>query len=229
MCRQPFHGRFLDVRRDGRAVCHGCLVRQDIELRPRPARGTRDPLLAGGWRHTFARVALQPQLAFAQHWDGPVWPAVRNGILWTTLGMAATLGWTYVLQYDQLLEALAATQSADLPPHLLPWMPWLALPFGIALRTALGIGLLHIGLRLAGAPPDSLPSHARAFSLASITMLLRVIPVLGPVLATLSGMMALLVWVRRRYDLAPWRTFLLLLPLFLLLSIFDVTPLGAAR
>lgn len=220
-CRLPYSGQFLAVRLDGRSVCHACVEREEIAVdRPQTER-PRDPLASAGWRRTLVVVLTRPA-SLGQEYRGPIAEAVGLGLLWTTIGYALNTAWAMIWRGAELVALFEEQLGDELPAEMLPWIPWMALPFTVLLRQIAGATLFHVGLRAAGASSEQWRAHLRVFSLASITLLLSVIPVFGSALSLVLFFTAMLAYARRSYGLSAWRTLLALLPCYLLIALLDI-------
>lgn len=184
----------------------------------------RDPVLAAGWRKTFIAVLTEPRTLAAEY-RGPIGPAIRMGLLWAFMGHLIKVAWLMTLSGEEMLTLLrendAAAQFSD---QVLLWTPWMAVPFAIFFRMVLGFALFHAGLRVAGAAPEQLRAHARAYSLANITLLFSVIPVFGPILATFAWFNVILGYARRSYGMSTWRASLALSPCILFIVYLTLLP-----
>jgi len=220
-CRLPYSGRYLAVRLDGRAVCHACVERENIAIDRPNHEKLSDPLIRSGWRRVLMVVLTRPS-SLSQEYRGPIGPALRLGLLWTFAGHTLNTAWLMLLQGAALVEALREQSDGQIPESALPWVPWLVMPILVLIRQGLGALLFHAGLRAAGASGEQWRSHARVFSLMSVTMLLSVIPVFGKVLAVIWFCRAGLSYARQSYGLSLWRAFLALFPCFLLLALLDL-------
>lgn len=167
-------------------------------------------------------MALDPARTFSTRWDGPLWPTLRLGLLWTLLGYVGTTAWSYALRFDEIQERLATAANADVPAHLLPWIPWLGLPMAVLIRFTACAALLHFGMRMSTPTTAGLRDHLRIHALASVMMLLGVLPIVGSSLAVVSQFVVLLAWVQRQHALGLVRSLMALAPWLLAALLFDV-------
>jgi hypothetical protein len=221
VCRKPFSGRYIGVRRDGRAVCHPCAQREGIDLVDSGAPAAGDPVLKGRLRDIFFRIAVTTAETFARDFNGPLGPSLRFGYITTVIGYAAALGWIYLLRYDAFIAALTEVNGASVPPELMPWAPWLGLPVTAAMRLVVGVTLMHAGFRMVGVPAGTFSQHARLFALTSVSLLLCAVPVLGPFFALAMWMNVSMTYLRSRYAISPIRSMLATLPCLLVLTLVD--------
>jgi hypothetical protein len=221
-CGQPFNGRFLDLRDDGRAICFSCAAREPVALLQRSPRSGVDPALDGGWLATLRRVLLFPARTLASQRSADPWPVVRLGLVWTFIGYAGSTAWTYVLRYDDVMRWLGESGATTVPPHVLPWIPWLGLPMAVVVRFAAGVGLLHFGLRMSMSDAAPFRAHLRAFSLSSIALVFGLLPVFGPSLGVVVQFVVLLTWARATYRLPLVRALFALSPWLVAAVLFDV-------
>ncbi len=222
LCLRPYAGRFLSPLPDGRACCSTCADREGLHVIDSPhGSADADPVLAGGWGSTFRRVVVEPHRGLVVEHDGPIGPALRAGFAFTVVGYLIRTAWDYVLQYDAVMAMLAEQVGPGVPEATLSLTPWLAVPIAAVFRLVGGSLLLHLGLRLTGIGPGTLRPHARIFALTSVTLLLCVIPVIGPLLALVAWMSSTLAWTRRRYGLPTWRALAATLPALLLVTSLD--------
>lgn len=221
VCRRPFSGRYVGVRRDGRAVCHPCAQREGIELLEASATAEGDPVLRGRLREIFLRVGLTTAETFSREYTGPIGPSLRFGYITTVIGFAAALAWIYVLRYDAFMAALAEVNGDSMPPGLMPWAPWLGLPITAALRMVVGVTAMHVGFRMMGVPAGTFAQHARLFGLTSVSMLLCAIPALGPLFALAMWMNVSMTYLHVRYGLSWFRRVVATLPCLMMLTLID--------
>ncbi len=221
VCRQPFAGRFLTVRPDGRAICHACADRESLPLQRAERNESRDPVLAMGWRRTLLAVLAEPR-TLAVEYRGPIGPAVRMGLLWTFMGHLVKTSWVLTLQGEYVMDELRKNVPDDFPPDLIGWVPWLALPIALLFRITFGFGLFHLGLRLAGASADQWRSHLRAWSLASVTLLFCLVPMFGPLLSVMAWISVIIGYARQSYGLSTWRAALALFPSVVVIWVLDL-------
>lgn len=226
-CLQPFSGRFLATRRDGRAVCRACSERDGIPVIVDGPRRVGDPALARGWRQIFVSVTLLPWKEAPWLFHGPVASAFRFGVAVTLAGYAMALGWGFVLSREELLEVLRnAASGQTISDQALLWLPWLGLPFITMLRMLLGAAALHLGARLvAGVPRDAWRVNLRFFSLSSATLLFCAVPAIGPTLAGAVWCAASITMMRQVWGVSIWRALGALIPAILTLSLLH--PIGA--
>lgn len=231
ICLHPYAGRFLAPLPDGRACCATCAEREGLQpLDNAHGESERDPVLSDGWGTAFRRVVIEPHRGLVIDYRGDIGPAVRAGFAFTVVGYLMRTAWDYVLQYEAVMAMLAEQLGADIPETTLALAPWVAVPIAAGIRLALGALLLHAGLRLTGIAPGTFSTHARAFALTSVTLLLCVIPVLGPLLALVAWMSSTLAWIRGRYGLPTWRALVATLPALFLVTSLDpsLSSLAAA-
>lgn len=226
-CRQPFSGRFLATRPDGRCVCRACAERDSIEtIRIHDGRLV-DPAVSRGWRAVFVGVTLLPWRPAPWLMNGPLRPAFRFGLACTLAGYAMALGWAFVFSRDELLEVLrAAAEGQTLSDQALLWMPWIGLPFVSALRMLLGAAALHFGARaIAGVPRGAWRIHLRFFALSSVTLLFCAVPAVGPTIAGAVWCAASITMLRQVWGITTMRALGALVPAILTLSLLH--PIGA--
>lgn len=214
----------MTVRADGRAICHACADRENMPLGITTRQDVRDPVLAAGWRKTFIAVLTEPRTLAAEY-RGPIGPALRMGLLWAFMGHLVKVAWLMTLSGEDMLLLLRESDTTgQFSDQVLLWTPWIAVPFVIFFRMVLGFLLFHAGLRIAGAAPEQLRSHARAYALANITLLFAVIPVFGPMLATFAWFNVVLGYARRSYGMSTWRAALALSPCILFVIYLTLLP-----
>ncbi len=223
-CGAAFSSPFLAVRTDGRAVCHPCARRAQIPCLDVPAgTDTRDPVLALGWPKALLHIAMHPHRTFAAIHNGPLREAVVFGLVATLIGYAATTGWNLTLHGPEFLEfyrQAAAERSLELTTDAsVQKLLWLALPFAATLRFVLGLGLLHLGVRIVvGSAQSSFRDEARVFALASGTLVIAVVPVLGPFIALVSWISACTAYLQVVHGLGTARSLMAVLPSFLVIT-----------
>lgn len=225
VCRQPFSGKFLGVRDDGRAVCHGCARRDDIPLNGAPhSEGQHaDPLLQQGWFRASAAVVATPHISLARDDASSPWPAIAFGFVATLFGYALTLGWNIVL-YPALFVAEVSANAEALgfsgERTALTWLAWLGTPIAAGLRLFVGTIILHVCL-LVPARDARVASTARIFGLSSVALLLCAIPIVGSYLAMVVWISTVLAWLRARYRIRTFMALFVILP-----SVFALTAMG---
>lgn len=224
-CRRPFAGKFLAVRTDGRAICYTCAQREDVDVIPRDDLRDEDPILRGSWKESFTRVVADTPVQFANDFTGAVGPALRAGYLWTVFGYVLTWMWLYIFQYQSVMEWLESSFEQPIDPNLMPWIPWAAIPIMAALRLFVGAAFFHFGLRLSGAPKETYGQHLRFFALSSVTLLLCVIPIAGPILAIVAWLNAAMAYGRVRYKLSGLGGILAVVPGLLVVVQFGPTAM----
>jgi hypothetical protein len=221
-CLRPFSERYLLARTDGRAICVACARTLDEPLHPLPGRTVRrDPALAGGWHRAVSRVITRPHRTFATPYDGPIAAAVVFGYVATLIGFASTTAWNVVFHGDALRALILenAPAAAALGESAANILIWAGTPLIAAFRLLIGAVLFHLGTRLiAGVDPPSLRSSIRVFALTSGTLMLCVIPMVGPFLALMTWFSATLAHLHAHHGLRTFRGLMALLPAFLVLA-----------
>lgn len=224
VCGAPFSAPYLAIRLDGRAACHPCVRKHDVPcIDLLEAAATRDPVLRGGWHKAIVRVALHPHRTFAAIYNGPLGETLLFGLVATALGYAATTGWNLTLHNAAFIEyyrdvALQRDLTFESDASL-KQMLWLVTPALAAARFIIGALLLHIGMRIiAGSQRASLHSEARVFALASSTLVLCVIPVIGPFVALVSWIGACMAYAQVVHGLSTGRALMAVFPSFLVIT-----------
>lgn len=228
VCHQPFSGKFLAVRQDGRAICFACARRDDV-----PVHGVRDAvertgLFDAGWLKPALAMIFAPQRALqASRLQQPA-QVVTFAFVMALFGYGVTLGWTYLLEYEAALASLterAAELGWDVSAQALAWLPWGTLPVVAALRILLGGVSLHLAVRIARPNDASWPDTLRAWGLSNALLVLCVVPFVGPFASMILWISAMLGWFRERHGLGPFASLFAVLPTVIILSIVGPSPL----
>lgn len=225
VCAEPFSADYLGLRLDGRSVCYSCAQREDIALRVTDDSDRRDPIFLQGWRRAFGRVLLHPQRTFAARFDGSARQAIIFGCTATMVGFFSTNGWNFAFHAEELIafyQSSLEDTSVSLSDAAMMKVSWAALPIVALLRFALGALLLQLGVRVVVGKRLANPrGELRAFSLASGALLLCVIPVLGPFIAVVAWISAVMAYLQVRYGLGTGRGLMAILP-----SLLVTTAIG---
>ena len=225
-CRQPHSGKFLGVREDGRAICHGCARRDEIPLTGADANARPDPVLSAGWLRATGAIITAPHVSLVPDAAGKLWQPLVYGFVATVAGYAMTLGWSVAL-YPQRFLAEAATQAEALglsgEASALAWSAGLVIPFISALRMLLGALTLHVGLAIVSRDAPWRAS-ARVMALSSVSLVFCAIPVVGTYLAMVVWISTVMAWLRARHQLRTLPALLVVLPCVFLLTALGPTP-----
>lgn len=230
-CVQPFSREHLGVRPDGRAICRTCAREEGVEDVSTVAAGAGvDPVLERGWFAALGDLLLRPRIAMARPFDGSAGPAVLFGFVTTLFGFVATTGWNLALDAEGLTRFVAESvpAAAEMTPTQIRQMLWLATPVVSTLRFCGGALLLHLGIRaLAGPAAGDLRSSARVFGLASGTLVLCAVPVVGPFLAVVTWISVCMAHVQAQLGMPMLRGMMAVLPSLLLISRLGPLPFTA--
>jgi hypothetical protein len=219
VCHFAFAGRFLSVRPDGRAICHRCARDQGGVLLADTTRVPRDPLLSRGIIHAFGQVLFQPQVSLTQPYRGPVLPAVALGFFATNVGYAMMALWIQILAWDDWMASVRTGVGSEISPDTALALLWLTMPLLATVRFIGGLALFHLGARLAGAPDDSIRTHARVFSLVCLSAFAGVIPHIGWMIALVATTSSIAVFLRASYQFTMLRAVAATLPLTLFVTL----------
>ncbi len=221
-CRQPYSGKFLGVRTDGRAVCFACARREALDLRAAPENeDPSDPVLSDGWFHAIRKMITQPHRTFEFPYGGRLGSTLLFGYLFTFFGFIATTMWNLALQKDGYLEWHVQTwERAEvvLTNDQVTQLLWMVMPFYAVLRLVVGAALLHVGIRLIVGEDVEWKASLRLFALTSGTLALCVIPMLGPFLALVTWISASMAYMHTQHEVRTVRGLMALLPCLLIIT-----------
>jgi hypothetical protein len=221
-CRQPYSGKFLGVRADGRAVCFTCARYEEVELLEAPQNSDpTDPVLGDGWFHAIRKIITQPHRTFELPYGGRLGPALLFGYLFTFFGFISTTIWNLLLQREGYLEWHVdswARAQVVLTNEQVTQMLWIVMPFYAVLRLFLGAGLLHVGIRLIVGEQAEWRASLRLFALTSGTLVLCAIPTLGPFLALVTWISASMAYMHTHHNVRTVKGLMALLPCLLIIT-----------
>ena len=229
-CHLPHSGKFLSVRRDGRAICFACARRDGTPVFQRRTvpRGA-DPVLGGGIARATLAMVVAPHRALAAPGTRAFGPLAAVALGFSLLGYGLTLGWTYLLSYEAALTQLRL-QVTELPfavsDAVLPWVPWIAWPFIAVLRVVLGAATLHLTVRLANPNDADWRESFRVWALSSALLMACALPFAGTFVAMVLWISAMLGWFRVRHGLGAIGSLLAVLPSIVVLSLVGPSPLA---
>lgn len=229
-CQEPHSGKFLSVRRDGRAICFACARRDGTPVfQRRTVPKGADPVLGGGFARTLLAMFVAPHRALVAPGVRAAAPLLAIAFGFSLLGYGFTLGWTYLLSYEAVV-GLLREQVAALPfavsDGLLPWLPWVAWPFVAAVRVLLGATTLHLTVRLANPNDADWRETLRVWALSSALLMACVLPLAGTFVSMVLWISAMLGWFRVRHGLGPIGSLFAVLPSIVVLSLVGPNPLA---
>lgn len=223
-CGEDICARCHRAALNGYALCATCEGRLEKAMRTRweTASGFFSHVHAFLW--TTVAVLSSTRAFFGSMTSrGPWLKPALFGVIAYTIGRSAAVGWQ--LAFVDSFVSDFATQ-AGIPGDVALFLMIAALPLAGPLFLALHVGLLHVALRMFGAPSDW-KLVTRIVSYASAAFLFQIVP---PVAEFPIGYMLAIVWlvnvelvaVRHYFDLGMWKSMGVVFIPFMLLTLFGL-------